>query len=118
MCKVQAAMPFNHPAMFVRKKCFDELGINSVDLIKIGGGSSKNTLWNSIRANVMNKRIAVADEKELSIVGLINYMMETKRSLHAKPAINFLPVYPEPYLVKVYDARYEKFIRYQNLSVE
>jgi len=27
MCKVQAAMPFNHPAMFVRKKCFDEAGL-------------------------------------------------------------------------------------------
>ncbi|MFA6978472.1 MAG: glycosyltransferase family 2 protein [Ignavibacteriaceae bacterium] len=27
MCKVQAAMPFNHPAMFVRKKCFEEAGL-------------------------------------------------------------------------------------------
>lgn len=26
MCKVQAAMPFNHPAMFVRKKCFEAVG--------------------------------------------------------------------------------------------
>ncbi|MDP3148309.1 MAG: glycosyltransferase family 2 protein [Ignavibacteria bacterium] len=27
MCKVQQAMPFNHPAMFVRKKCLEEAGL-------------------------------------------------------------------------------------------
>lgn len=27
MCKVQAAMPFNHPAMFVRRKCFEDAGL-------------------------------------------------------------------------------------------
>ncbi|MCK9424866.1 MAG: glycosyltransferase [Ignavibacteriaceae bacterium] len=27
MCPVQQAMPFNHPAMFVRKKCFEQAGL-------------------------------------------------------------------------------------------
>jgi len=27
MCLVQQAMPFNHPTMFVRKKCFEEIGL-------------------------------------------------------------------------------------------
>lgn len=27
MCKIQAAMPFNHPAMFIRKKCFEVAGL-------------------------------------------------------------------------------------------
>ena len=27
MCQLQQAMPFNHPAMFVRKKCFEQAGL-------------------------------------------------------------------------------------------
>ncbi|MEJ7679092.1 MAG: FGGY-family carbohydrate kinase [Segetibacter sp.] len=74
---------------FARRQCFEEIGINDLHLIKIAGGSSKNTLWNAIRASVLNKRIAVADEKELSMAGLIYYIMEANVSSFAKPAINF-----------------------------
>ena len=56
---------------FARRQCFDEIGINDLHVIKIAGGSSKNPLWNTIRASVLNKPIAVADEKELSMAGLI-----------------------------------------------
>lgn len=100
---------------FARKQCFDELGISSLNLIKIGGGSSKNELWNSIRASVLNKRIAVADEKELSMAGIIDYIMEVIGSSDAKPVINFAYIEPEQDLVKIYDSKYREFLRYQNL---
>jgi len=100
---------------FARRQCFEEIGINDLDLIKIGGGSSKSSLWNAIRASVLNKRIAVADEKELSMAGLTDYIIEAKKSLFAKPAVNFSITEPRPDWVNIYDEKYEKFIRYQKL---
>lgn len=100
---------------FARRQCFEELGIDDLHLIKIGGGSSKNALWNLIRASVLNKRIAVADEKELSMAGIIYYIMEAKESEFAKPAINFSITEPDPDLINSYDEKYKKFIRYQKL---
>ncbi len=103
---------------FARRQCFEELGIDAVDVIKLGGGSSKNTLWNSIRASVLNKPIAVADEKELAMAGLIYYMLVTVESSFAEPAVHFIITEPDPGLVPVYDKRYKKFIQYQNLLIE
>lgn len=100
---------------FARRQCFEELGINDMDVIKLGGGSSKNTLWNSIRASVLNKPIAVADEKELSMAGMIYYSMEATESPFAKPTINFSMIEPDPGLIPIYDEKYRKFIQYQNL---
>lgn len=100
---------------FARRQCFEELGINALDLIKLGGGSSKNNLWNTIRASVLNKRIAVADEKELSMAGLIYYIMKTTESPYKKPAINFSIIDPKRDWVNSYDEKYEKFIKYQKL---
>ncbi len=37
---------------FARRQCFEEIGINDLNVIKIAGGSSKNPLWNTIRASV------------------------------------------------------------------
>ncbi len=100
---------------FARRQCFEEIGIGDLDLIKIAGGSSKNTLWNTIRASVLNKRVAVADEKELAMAGLINYIIEAKKSPFAKPAINFSITEPQPEWINVYDEKYKKFIKYQKL---
>jgi gluconokinase len=100
---------------FARRQCFEELGINALDLIKLGGGSSKNTLWNNIRASVLNKRIAVADEKELSMAGLVYYIMKATESPYKKPAINFLITDPKRDWITSYDEKYEKFIKYQKL---
>lgn len=100
---------------FARRQCFEELGIDALNLIKIAGGSSKNTLWNSIRASVLNKLIAVADEKELSMAGIIYYIMEAMESTYEKPAINFSITQPDPVLKNIYDEKYRKFIQYQKL---
>lgn len=100
---------------FARRQCFEEIGIDDLELIKIGGGSSKNILWNTIRASVLNKRIAVADEKELSIAGIIFYIMEVNNSLFEKPAINFSTTEPYSDWIKIYDEKYSKFIKYQKL---
>lgn len=100
---------------FARRQCFEELGLSDLDIIKIGGGSSKNTLWNSIRASVLNKCVAVADEKELSMAGIIYYIMEANPGSFAKPAINFSIVEPDPDLLTIYDEKYAKFIKYQRL---
>lgn len=100
---------------FARRHCFEELGIESLHLIKLAGGSSKNALWNSIRASVLNKRIAVADEKELAMAGMIYYSMEANKSGFTKPTINFSIIEPDPELTKSYNEKYKKFIRYQKL---
>ncbi|MBD0277361.1 MAG: hypothetical protein ICV81_05275 [Flavisolibacter sp.] len=100
---------------FARRQCFEELEINALDVIKLGGGSSKSALWNSIRASVLNKPIAVADEKELSMAGMIYYMMEAKESQFAKPVINFSIIEPDSGLITIYDEKYRRFLQYQNL---
>ncbi|MBD0288838.1 MAG: hypothetical protein ICV79_25945, partial [Flavisolibacter sp.] len=100
---------------FARRQCFEELEINALDVIKLGGGSSKSALWNSIRASVLNKPIAVADEKELSMAGMIYYMMEAKESQFAKPVINFSIIEPDSGLITIYNEKYRRFLQYQNL---
>lgn len=100
---------------FARRHCFEEIGIDDLDIIKIAGGSSKNTLWNTIRASVLNKPVAVADEKELSMAGLIYYIMEVNASSFEKPAISFSITGPNRDWVNIYDDKYARFIRYQKL---
>ncbi len=100
---------------FARRQCFEELRISALDLIKIGGGSSKNKLWNSIRASVLNKTVAVSDEKELSMAGIFDYIIEARKIPVEKPAINFNSIEPDSDLIKVYNSKYKKFIEYQNL---
>lgn len=100
---------------FARRQCFEELGMVGLDLIKIAGGSSKNVLWNSIRASVLDKPIAVADEKELSITGIIYYIMQETESEYEKPSINFSIIKPDSELKNIYDEKYTKFIKYQKL---
>ena len=100
---------------FARRQCFEQLGIDDLQLIKIAGGSSKNALWNSIRATVLNKPLAVAHEKELSMAGIIYYIMAAKESEFAKPAIKFSTIKPDQDLKNVYDEKYNKFIHYQKI---
>lgn len=100
---------------FARKQCFEQLGLDTLQVVKLGGGSSKNMLWNATRASVVNKPIAVADEKELALAGMINYIMDERESGYEKPAINFSITEPDPDLLAIYDEKYQKFIRYQNL---
>jgi sugar (pentulose or hexulose) kinase len=100
---------------FARRHCFEELGIHNLTLVKLAGGSSKNELWNVIRASVLNKPLAVADEKELAMAGMINYVMNATQSAFEKPAINFSIVQPDNELVSVYDEKYRKFMRYQKI---
>jgi sugar (pentulose or hexulose) kinase len=100
---------------FARRQCFEEIGIDDLDVIKIAGGSSKNTLWNVIRASVLNKPIAVASEKELAMAGLIYYMMEALRSSFEKPAIHFSRTELNHEWTEVYDEKYARFIQYQKL---
>ncbi|MDQ6815294.1 MAG: FGGY-family carbohydrate kinase [Bacteroidota bacterium] len=100
---------------FARRHCFEEIGMNDLLSIKIAGGSSKNGLWNTIRASVLNKPLGVADEKELAMAGLINYMMEALGSPDSLPSINFSMVEPEPDWVDLYGRKYQEFIHYQKL---
>ncbi|MBD0256032.1 MAG: hypothetical protein ICV83_09960 [Cytophagales bacterium] len=100
---------------FARRHCFEELGPDGLGVIKLGGGSSKNSLWNAIRADVLNKPVAVADEKELALAGVIDYGMEATRSPFAKPPIGFSVTEPSPGLVRRYDEKYRRFIHYQQL---
>lgn len=100
---------------FARRQCFEQLGIQDLHIIKIAGGSSKNNLWNEIRATVLNKPVAVADEKELSMAGIIYYIMEANQSSSGKPDINFSIVEPNINMISVYEEKYQTFIHYQKL---
>lgn len=100
---------------FARRQCFEEIGIDGLETIKIGGGSSKNELWNSIRASVLNKTVAIADEKELSMAGVIDYMMQYQKSPFEKPEINFSTILPNQRWKDTYDEKYARFIKYQKL---
>jgi sugar (pentulose or hexulose) kinase len=122
---------------FARRQCFQALGIGQLELIKIAGGSSKNGLWNAIRASVLNKPIAVADEKELAMAGLVDYIMgvagdgAARGAGHAaglaaghaaglaapRPVIGFAVVEPDPDQIKIYDEKYRRFIHYQGLLI-
>jgi sugar (pentulose or hexulose) kinase len=100
---------------FARRQCFEEIGIDDLHLVKIGGGSSKNNLWNVIRATVLNKPVAVADEKELSMAGLIYYIMDAAESTCGRPVINFDLTDPNHGWLSTYDVKYARFINYQKL---
>ena len=100
---------------FARRQCFEELGMDELTVIKLGGGSAKNSLWNAIRAGVLNKPVAVADEKELAMAGMIYYGMAATGSPAAKPAIGFAVTEPLPDLVDRYAGKYRKFMHYQKL---
>jgi sugar (pentulose or hexulose) kinase len=100
---------------FARRQCFEELGMDNLTVIKLGGGSAKNPLWNAIRAGVLDKPLAVADEKELAMAGMIYYGMEATGSPFAKPTIGFAVTQPMPDLVNRYAEKYRKFIHYQQL---
>lgn len=100
---------------FARRQCFEEIGIRELACIKMGGGSSKNEVWNKIRASVLNKRLAIADEKELSLAGLVDHMIEQEKGKTPKPAIYFSTVEPHAEWIEVYEEKYRQFIQYQKL---
>ncbi|HEX2534730.1 MAG TPA: FGGY-family carbohydrate kinase [Chitinophagaceae bacterium] len=97
---------------FARRHCFDELGREGLHRVKIAGGSSKNGLWNSIRAAVLGKPLAVADEKELALAGTLHAVMEGHRSPLPRPAVHFTEVEPDAALSAAYETRYRKFRYY------
>jgi sugar (pentulose or hexulose) kinase len=100
---------------FARRQCFEQLGLEALNKIKLAGGSSKNNLWNAIRATVLNKPVAVASEKELALTGLINYMIDAEKSGPPKPCVNFSFVEPQSGLIEAYEEKYRQFIHFQNL---
>lgn len=103
---------------FARRQCFVQLGYDDLALIKIGGGSSRNEFWNSIRATVLNKPMMLADEKELAITGVIDYMIAVRKDVVPKPAIDFSLIQPQQELVLNYESKYRKFINYQKVIAD
>ncbi len=114
---------FLESVAFARRQCFEALGIGDLALIKIAGGSSKNRLWNAIRASVLKKPIAVAGEKELAMAGLVDYILDLAANVAGeaaahtapKPAIGFAIIEPDPGQIGIYDKKYRRFIHYQGL---
>jgi gluconokinase len=100
---------------YARRQCFEELGMDNLAIIKIGGGSSKNGFWNAIRATVLNKPLAVADEKELSMAGIIDHIICNHEQGYAKPKIAFSIVNPDKELITTYHKKYQRFMGYQRL---
>jgi sugar (pentulose or hexulose) kinase len=98
---------------FARRQCFEHLGAGFAGMVKMGGGSSTNSLWNVIRASVLNSELAVAMEKELAIGGLI-YCLAEKLQMPA-PALHFSAVLPDRELVPVYEKKYREFLQYQKM---
>jgi sugar (pentulose or hexulose) kinase len=100
---------------FARRQCFEQIGMENLEVIKIAGGSSKNLLWNTIRSSVLDKRLAVSDDKELAMAGMLYYIMEFTKSELLKPAFNFSITEPDKDLTMIYKDKYKKFIEYQKL---
>ena len=82
----------------------------------MGGGSTKNQLWNTIRANVLNKKIALADEQELAISGLINCM--SNNLLMEASELNFSVIEPDKKFVRIYEKKYKEFLHYQKVLLK
>lgn len=49
------------------------------------------------------------------MAGMIFYLMEVTESLFEKPAINFSVTEPEQDWINIYDEKYARFIKYQQL---
>ena len=101
---------------FARRQCFEYLGTEAINIVKMGGGSTKNQLWNTIRANVLNKKIALADEQELAISGLINCMSDNL--LMDASALNFSVIEPDEKFVRIYENKYKEFLHYQKVLLK
>ncbi len=98
---------------FARRQGFEFLDSGNIKIIRMGGGSSANALWNSIRANVLNTNLAVADQKELAVSGLINNMC-AKLSIQKLP-VSYKVVKPDQKMVLIYEKKYLKFLNYQKI---
>lgn len=98
-----------------RRQCFEELGMHAIGLVKLAGGASGNDLWNRIRAAALNKPLAVSDEKELAIAGLMHYLLKLFPSSIIPPANRFPLIQPDTGLAESYNLKYQKFMRYQKL---
>ena len=100
---------------FARKQLFESIGAEGCPVIKMGGGSSQNPLWNTIRASVMDKQLFISDEKELSILGLIEHIAETEETgfLGTKPVNCLRKVSPDARLTEAYKEKYCEFLKYQ-----
>ncbi len=88
-----------------------------------GGGTSKNSLLNLIRASVLGREIQVSEDPELAIRGLINHMTAVKKGkdIVNPPAATFNLVKPDPSLRDEYQKKYNLFLTLQkqlNISYE
>jgi len=108
---------------FARKQVFESMGIADHLSIKMGGGSTQNSLWNTIRASVLDKSLFISEEKELTIIGLIDTIIEAIGNDYRveKPVVGFTKVDQDPALTEAYKGKYRDFITYQkqlNISYE
>jgi sugar (pentulose or hexulose) kinase len=100
---------------FARRQLFEAMGNSNFRVIKMGGGSTQNSLWNEIRASVLNKPILISNEKELAIIGLIDqaiYKLSIGFQLE-KPLVGYKKVEPNSDLVNTYNDKYSKFLKHQ-----
>jgi xylulokinase len=98
---------------FARRQCFEHLGTGLERSVKMGGGSSRNRLWNGIRASVLNRELVLAGENDMAISGLIDHLGD-ELSLDRSER-NFFTVLPDPGQVQVYDKKYREFLGYQRM---
>jgi len=98
---------------FARRQCFEYLDAGCSGKVKMAGGSSRNPLWNKIRASVLNSEITLAEEKEMAITGLISCLAE--KGQMPLPALHFSAVLPDRQLVPVYEKKYQEFLQYQKM---
>jgi len=102
---------------FARRQCFEELNNPDVRQIKLAGGSTQNWLWNQVRANILGKKLLVAVEKDLAVVGTIHHQIDAAVLSLEKPRVEFRELYPDHRLQEVYDDKYKRFIHYQQLQL-
>jgi len=100
---------------FARRQLLEWITGEEVRDIKLGGGSSANSLLNIVRASVMNKPVLVRGEQELSLSGLIHGLIDADHGTRsdARPETGYDRLLPDPGLAGFYEERYREFLQLQ-----
>jgi sugar (pentulose or hexulose) kinase len=97
---------------FARKQTFEFMCAEAPKTVKMGGGSTRNDLWNRIRASVLNIPHLISKEEETAIIGLIDHIAEIlgDEYLVKKPRVDYEEVNPDEELARIYLNKYAEFL--------
>jgi len=108
---------FEGVALYLRKmlESFEERGFK-IGNIRVSGGGANSSLWNQIKADVLNKKLLVLKSKETAALGAamlaataLGYYSHLEKAMSNMSHVAYA-VEPNPKNVQFYDKLYRKFI--------